>query len=417
MKKVKKMKDDLIRFSGLLRENGIPASLRCTKSAYEAIPLIKKGKGDLKEALASIYLKDQRKRNKFDKIYESFFEGKGDIANGDIPKIQVAAKSKIQKSGYNTAINSDQSFHSKTKYIPFAHTMERIKDSLVDEIKLDYIENTLGGSSSDNSKNGADSNSLKSNLTDLNSLQPELIDLCQKLGKKIATKRVRRYKQSKKQKPDIRRTIRKNMKHGGAMLELVKSKPHIKKHNHYFLNDVSISCDWISLWFFCMVYAAQYSFSNLRVFEFDNKTAEISSALHEDEVINAFLKVLEIRKQNQMIHGKSNMLTAFEGFLNQTNLNNKSYVMILSDCRDWAGPKHKNQSMKTDFLTKYGRKPLSADLIEEMSRNSKRVLILNPEPKAKWNVADSCVSYYEDAGAECFEVRDLKQLVELVSEI
>jgi len=52
-----------------------------------------------------------------------------------------------------------------------------------------------------------------------------------------------------------------------------------------------------------------------------------------------------------------------------------------------------------------------------MSRNSKRVLILNPEPKAKWNVADSCISYYEDAGAECFEVHDLEQLENIISQI
>ena len=410
------MKEDLIRFSGILRENGIPASLRCTMSAYDALPLIKESNGDLKEALASIYLKDKRKRKKFNKIYESFFEGKGDVLQGNIHKTPLDSKNKKQYQ-YRAATNPDESFHPKTRYIPFVHTMEHIKDSLDDDIKLDYIENTLGGSSDENSKSNADSNFLKRNLTDLNSLQPELIDLCQKLGRKIATKRSRRLKQSKKQKPDIRRTIRKNMKHGGTLLEMVKSKPHIKKHNHYFLNDVSISCDWISLWFFCMVYASQHSFSNLRAFEFDNKTAEISSALQEDEMINAFLKVLEIRKQNQMIQGKSNMFTAFEGFLSQANLNNKSYVMILSDCRDWAGPKHDNPSMKTDFLTKYGRKPLSADLIQQMSRNSKRVLILNPEPKAKWNVADSCVSYYEDAGAECFEVRDLEQLENIITQI
>jgi uncharacterized protein with von Willebrand factor type A (vWA) domain len=406
------MKDDLIRFSRTLRENGIPASLRCTQSAYEALPLIEKGDGKLKESLAAIYIKDQHQRKKFNKIYESFFEGKGDI-----PQVPSDPNNKTPKHRHNASNTHDTSFHSKTKYRPFAEPMEHIKDSLVDEVKLDYIENTLGGSSTDGSGDNTDSKSIKSDLDDLNSLEPELIELCQKLGKKIATKRARRLKESKKQKPNIRRTIRKNMKHGGTLLEMVKSKPHLKKHNHYFLNDVSISCDWISLWFFCMVYAAQHSFSNLRAVEFDNKTAEISSALQEDEVIDAFLKVLEIRKQNQMIRGKSNMFTAFERFLNQTSLNNKSYVMILSDCRDWAGPKYKNQSMKTEFLTKYGRKPLSADLIQEMSRNSKKVLILNPEPKPKWNVADSCVSYYEDAGAECFEVRDLEQLADLISEI
>jgi len=52
-----------------------------------------------------------------------------------------------------------------------------------------------------------------------------------------------------------------------------------------------------------------------------------------------------------------------------------------------------------------------------MSRKAKRVLILNPEPKIKWNAADSCVSYYEDAGAEAFEVSNLEQLADLISEI
>ncbi|WP_193770646.1 hypothetical protein [Methanobacterium paludis] len=39
------------------------------------------------------------------------------------------------------------------------------------------------------------------------------------------------------------------------------------------------------------------------------------------------------------------------------------------------------------------------------------------ESKSKWDVADSCVSYYEDAGAECFEVKNLQQLSDLISEI
>ncbi len=271
------------------------------------------------------------------------------------------------------------------------------------QYKIDYIKSTLNDIS-DNADREGNSELLKSNIKTLNTLQPELIDLCQKLGRKIATKRVRRYKQAKKQKPDIRRSIRKNMKHGGTLLELVKSKPKIKKQNHYFLSDVSVSCDWISIWFFCMVYAAQNSFNRARAFEFDNKTAEITSALFEPDLIEAFLKVLEIRQDNSMIRGKSNMFTAFEGFLKQANLNSKSYVLILSDCRDWAGPKEEGI-------------PSSAYLIENMVKKSKRVLILNPEEKKKWNVADSCVSYYEDVGAELFEVRNLDQLAELISEI
>ncbi|MGF7117238.1 VWA domain-containing protein [Methanobacterium oryzae] len=380
------MINEIVKFSGVLRENGIPASIRSTQLACEATPLIEKEKGNLKEALAAIYLKDQRQRKKFNEIFESFFDKKEVASN---PKSDFGVKPKFIKK-YNVSIS--------TKRVSDFDSGDKGQ-----QYKIDYIKNTLNDIS-DNGDREGNSELLKSDIKTLNTLQPELIDLCQKLGRKIATKRVRRYKQAKKRKPDIRRSIRKNMKHGGTLLELVKSKPKIKKQNHYFLSDVSVSCDWISIWFFCMVYAAQNSFNRARAFEFDNKTAEITSALFEPDLVDAFIKVLEIRQNNSMIRGKSNMFTAFEGFLKQANLNSKSYVMILSDCRDWAGPKE-------------DKIPKSAELIENMVKKSKRVLILNPEEKKKWNAADSCVSYYENAGAEVFEVGNLDQLADLISEI
>lgn len=382
------MINEMVKFSGILRENEIPASIRSTKIACDAVPLVEKGKGNLKEALACIYIKDQRHRKKFDQLFELFFHKKGK-AEENKSTSGFRDKSKYIKRhdvSISTKTSSDFDFKDKTL-----------------EYKIDYIKNTLKDLN-DNADKEGDSELLKSNIKTLNTLQPELIDLCQKLGRKIATKRVRRYKMAKKQRPDIRRSIRKNMKHGGTLLELVKIKPRIKKQNHYFLSDVSISCDWISIWFFCMVYAAQNSFNRARAFEFDNKTAEITSALFESDLVDAFIKVLEIRQRNSMIHGKSNMFTAFEGFLKQVNLNNKSYVLILSDCRDWAGPKEEGV-------------PKSAYFIENMVRKSKKVLILNPEPERKWNVADSCVSHYEDVGAESFEVGNLEQLADLISEI
>ena len=382
------MINEIVKFSGLLRENGIPASIRSTKIACNAVPLIENNSGNLKEALACIYLKDQRQRKKFNELYESFFEEKGKNEEQKLPPGFGDKPQFIKK--YNVSISTRRvsDFDSPDK---------------AQQYKIDYIKNTLNDIN-DNANREGNSELLKSNLRTLNTLQPELIDLCQKLGKKIATKRVRRYKAAKKQKPDIRRSIRKNMKHGGTLLELVKSKPKIKKQNHYFLSDVSVSCDWISIWFFCMIYAAQNSFNRARAFEFDNKTAEVTSALFEPDLVDAFIKVLEIRQDNSMIRGKSNMFAAFEGFLKQANLNSKSYVLILSDCRDWAGPKE-------DGI------PKSAFFVENMVKKSKRVLILNPEPRNKWDVADSCVSSYQDAGAQVYEVGDLEQLAELISEI
>jgi uncharacterized protein len=378
--------EEIIKFSGILRENGISASIRSTNTACQAVTLLNENKMSLREILACIYLKDQRQRKKFNECYDLFFENKGQKANK--PSSNREDRSKfIRKLNISVTKQNKASFNYNDN----------------NQYKLDYLKNSLNDVN-DNKDHEGNSQLIKSDIHTLNTLQPELIDLCQKLGRKIATKRARRYKQSKKQKPDIRRTIRKNLKHGGSLLELVKSKPKIKKQNHYFLSDVSVSCDWISIWFFCMIYAAQNSFNRARAFEFDNKTAETSSALQELNIVDAFIKVLQIRKRNSMIQGKSNMYTAFKSFMDQASLNHKSYVLILSDCRDWAGPK-------------YEREPLSADLVRSMSRKAKRVLILNPEPKIKWNAADSCVSSYEDAGAESFQVSNLEQLADLIGEL
>lgn len=398
------MLTELTKFSGKLRENGIPISIRSTQNACKVIPLIKDRNKCLKEALACVYIKDQNQREKFDELYTSFFEGKKekkDQTNKD--------KTKKSKNQVKNRSNQRTEFSSKFKTYPNVKTtdsndyrMDMISDQISNEIKQEYIDTMMEGSGKNT--NNEESNLLQNNLMTLNTPNPQLIELCRQLGRKIANKRVNRYKQSKKFKPDIRRTIRKNLIHGGTLLEIVKSKPKIKKQDYYFLSDVSVSCDWISIWFFCMVYVAQNTFSKTNVFEFDNKTTNITQSLNEQSLIEAFTKVLNIRYENQMINGKSNMNTAFDSFIYQTNLNNKSYVLILSDCRDWAGPKYKD-------------KPLSADKVKIISERTKRVLILNPEPKNKWNVGDSCVSDYENAGAEIFEVSNLNQLADVISEI
>jgi len=334
-----------------------------------------------------VYVKNQQQRVKFDKVFKTVF---GDDDQGDNESDNPSApgsktpKNKNLLRGYNynfKILDPSKVKLSESDVTDYRPPLDDYMDRGVDESEL-----------------------MKKDIKLLNSLEPELLDLCQKLGKKIANKRVRRRKQAKNMRPDIRKTLRKNLKYGNTLLEIVKTKPRIKKSRHFFLNDVSGSCDWVSNWFFMMVYAAQNSFKKARTFEFDNKTVETTSALEEPNLLDAFIKVRDIRQKNMMIHGTSNMHSSFESFKDQADLNNKSYVLILSDCRDWAGPKS-------------GKKPLSADIMDYLVDKSKKVLILNPEPFNKWNVVDSCVSYYEDAGAEFFEVRNLEQLAELISSI
>ncbi|MGB9979080.1 VWA domain-containing protein [Methanobacterium sp.] len=440
------MLDKIIEFSSSLRAAGIPVSIRSTENAYRSAVLVDDNMETLREALACVYVKDQEQREKFDMIFNIIFQKK--------------LKTEIQESGnLNKAVPDLQDITGQqANEIKESRKVNKAVTHLSNEIQNMYIDKKSGNSPKgdknllnsrrlsgrlnpeitrlDNktrqkavekllnsgyktedvlkslNQHDINSNIEKMNFTDLlllnnmtlNQLYPKIMDLCQKLGRKIATKRSRRCKLSSKGKINIRKTIRKNMKHGGVFLERVNEKPKLNKMNHFFLSDISASCDWVSNWFFCMIYASQRAFNKARIFEYDNEIIEVTSALDEPTIEKASDKVLEVREKNEKVNRCSNMFSSFKSFLEESNITNKSYVIILTDCRDWMGPK-------------ISEKPRSAELIQEMVDKSKRVLILNPEPKIEWNKFGSCVSYYEDAGAELFNVQNLEQLANLISEI
>ncbi len=382
--------DKIVNFSHLLRENGIPASIRSTHTACQVVERLKLPESQLQCALAAVYVKNQGQREKFNTLYESFFYQKSVPSPKEEVPTKKAVKSVVTfpnqgKIQYQFSFQEDS--QAEVKAAEVESTEPDYQPPLEDYLDLDEKQDML-----------------HQDINTLNSFQPELIQLCQELGKKIATLRSRRMRQAQKLRPDVRRTIRKNLKNGGTLLELVKTRPRIKGGHYYFLCDVSGSCDWISNWFFCLVYAAQNSFRRVRVFDFDNQVVETTSALGETGLLYAFTRVRDLRQKHLMIHGTSNMYQAFSEFQDRATLNGRSNVIILSDCRDWAGPKEDGQ-------------PLSASIIKEMAGKSRRVLIFNPEEMKKWDVVDSCVTEYREAGAQVHEVRNLEQMAQLVSVI
>ena len=377
--------------SAKLRDKGLPVSVRSTQAAVEVyMNLGEDDRNLLKTALMAIYVKDRYDIPKFLKIFDEIFAVKG--PEMDLPE----------------DLNKSNSYRGKgpksNKYVI------KKQDSIGKKVRQEKINNEklrmLSGQPllEEVKQLERDGELMNKDLTKLNRFDPRMLKLCQRLGKRIANKRSRRKIQTHSHKIDIRRTIRANMKYGGVPLELVKAKPRPHKNEHLFLNDISGSCEWISSWFFMLMFSAQTAFKRSRTFEFDNKVIETTKALKEEYLIDAFVKVKDLRVKNMMVHGTSDMYSAFKQFQEKANINNKSYIIILSDCRDWAGPKVNGI-------------PASVGLIEEMVRDSKKVVILNPEDRNKWDIVDSCVSLYEDAGAQVFEVNTLNQLAHFVEQM
>lgn len=382
------IEEKMVNLSNKLRKEGLAVSIRSTKVAVDTYNLIgDKDYNLLKSALRSVYVKSKYDIPKFDEAFSMVF----------MPQPSKSISEEIQKQ------KSKQMGKTKIKSNKFKIKKSQAKANTNNQnIIEDFKEVAQKSIPKEYEELARDNEILNKDLTTLNRFDQRVFELCQELGKKIANKHSRRARLETSHKIDIRRTMRRNMKYGGVPIELVNVKPNPHKKQHLFLNDISGSCEWISSWFFMLMFACQSAFKHSSMFEFDNKVIETTEFLKEKNMVDAFAEIRMLRMKNAMVRGTSDMYSAFNSFINQTNLSKKSYVIILSDCRDWAGP-------KVDGV------PASVEVIREISRLSKKVIILNPEDKKKWDVVDSCVSLYTDAGAKVYEVSTLNQLADFVS--
>ncbi|MBQ1781642.1 MAG: VWA domain-containing protein [Methanobrevibacter sp.] len=376
--------------SAQLREQGMPVSIRSTQDAVKIHQdLGEEDRELLKTALMAIYVKDRYDIPKFLKIFDKVFSEK--------KKEKMAEELNKGKAYRGTGPKSNKYVIKKQNSIG-----QKVRQEKIDNKKLKMLS---GQPLLEEAKKlERDGELMNKDLTKLNRFDPRMLEICQRLGKRIANKRSRRKVQAHSHKIDMRRTMRANLKYGGVPIDLVKAKPRPHKNEHLFLNDISGSCEWISSWFFMLMFSAQTAFKRSRTFEFDNKVIETTKALKEEYLIDSFVKVKDMRIKHMMVHGTSDMYSAFTKFTEMAKINNKSYVIILSDCRDWAGPKVNGI-------------PASVGVVEEMVRDAKKVIILNPEERNKWDIVDSCVSLYEEAGAQVFEVNTLNQLAHFVEQM
>lgn len=98
------------------------------------------------------------------------------------------------------------------------------------------------------------------------------------------------------------------------------------------------------------------------------------------------------------------MAKSFKEFLKDAPLNHKTVVIILTDCRDWRGKREEGVLE-------------SAQVLKQIVQKSSKVLIFNPENKKRWNTPTSCVKDYQNAGAKVYEIKNLENLANLITNL
>ncbi len=375
----------IVALSNQLREEGVQVSVRSTKTACDVWELMKSSTNikDMQNALKSVYIKDTHDEKKFDDIFEELFN-----------EPDETIKHKTKETSDN-AINDPAIEQEDIMGMP---------DSQITDIPIEQMIPPEFDAETLQQNKIHEKDLLKVDVNHLNTFDERIVDLCRKLGQKIANNRDRRKRLLKSNNINMPRTIRKNLKNGGKLIDIEYHKPKINKTKHIFLNDVSGSCDWISNWFFSIIYACQKSFDKISCYEFDSKVIETTDALKTESYEISYEAVTLKKLQRGMIHGQTDMANSFKEFLSKAHLNHRTNVIILSDCRDWQGKRE-------DGILE------SALILKEIVTKSSKVMIFNPEPMNKWNTPTSCVKDYQNVGAEVYEIKNLNNLAKLITKL
>lgn len=222
-----------------------------------------------------------------------------------------------------------------------------------------------------------------------------------RLGKKLASRHCYRLQPAKRGFPDMGRILAETARRGHLpgelkLLDRVKNKPSL-----LVLCDISGSMAIYSSFCLQLVYAMSRRFAGLRSFLFIDNIVETSLDFRENSVAEAVAAAMETAYAKRTGCNRSHCTTtgisdygkALEQFNKKfgASPNAKTTVLILGDAKsNWFPPKPEE--------------------LREIRAHCKKLIWLNPEPRAAWNREDSVVKAYLPYCDEMLECRNLNQL-------
>ena len=181
------------------------------------------------------------------------------------------------------------------------------------------------------------------------------------IAKHLAKRFNRRYRDSARRgRLDVRRTLRRNLRRGGELIDLTFRRRRRRKLKLVLLCDVSRSMDLYSSFLIQFVYAFQLAYRRVETFAFSTSLRRISDALDSenlDEVLVA------LSREVPQWSGGTRIGVSLQSFLDEYGdllLDNQTAVIVLSDGWDTGD---------TEILR---------DAMRDIHRRSLAVVWLNP---------------------------------------
>ena len=227
----------------------------------------------------------------------------------------------------------------------------------------------------------------------------KLLKETRNLGLILANKFVKYTKSASKGKLLFRKTIRKSLKNGGSLYDIVL-KPKIKKKPRLILLcDISGSMALYSLFGLTLLFGVVQRFRSVHAFVFIDGITDITNEL-KNLKFNNINKILTNWNNYVHVDGHSDYDKSFKNLLDEKIISNSSFntLIVIGDARN-------------------NYRPINTETIDKLSKKFQNIYWMNPERSQYWNTGDSQFHHYQSISKKYSEVRNFHQLKTFINSI
>lgn len=211
------------------------------------------------------------------------------------------------------------------------------------------------------------------------------------LSRRLAARLAYKHHHANNGKIDFRATIRASLQTGGVPLD-PRFRHRTQRPDLVVLCDLSGSVAAFSRFALALLYALSQHFRRVRSFGFIDTIDELSRFFERSDLTEATARI-KTEADLVWLDGHSDYGHSFTEFLARYSdaLSPKTTVLVLGD-----------------FRSNY--RPAAEGVLAEVKERTRRLFLLNPEPRAYWDTGDSIVSTYLPVSHGVYECRNLRQL-------
>ena len=265
---------NMLMFGRVLKDLGFRLGLSQVIDANRSLPLIDiQSRPDFHRALAANLLHDHEDIELFDQVFEAFWQGDVEIEDG-IETMEVPAQSPD-----DALDSSDDSGGTVEETLTEQEGASDDSPNDPDPLMVPTYSPNEQLNEKDFSEMGIEESRAVTQAILL-------------IASKIATQVSRRKKRARRgTEIDPRGTMRRNIKYGGELVELVARKRRIKKTRVVLLCDVSGSMDCYSRFLIQFMYGLQNELWGVETFVFSTTLSRITHLIRTKNIGNALEKI------------------------------------------------------------------------------------------------------------------------------